>query len=675
VRAEVSADSADEARLAHARPAALAVDSRGDLLYVALSTEDRLMAVDVTRAQPAVAWELPICRYPTALAALPGGGVVVSCRFEPDLRVVTRSSGTRPLVRAVNAGPEHGHRGVAVDSAGRYAYVASAALGGVKVVALPPASSGSLAESPRALGSADSTVRFRATGLGPSTVRWVAPEKEAMGGPQPSPLLVVANRIGHTVTIHRIAGDGGLSAPIQTIVTEAPVLDLQVTADALWLLTYEDRPITRVHRDVEGLDSVMLRLPRGPPGSLPFEDAGSGKRETTNLTERAGAPLVALESSATFIDRAGAPVLAIAGAGTDNVWVGSDLRGGAAQSAARVLPVGSNPAAVAFLTDGRVVTADRLSDTLTFVPPGGGAAAPEAGVEQLAIGRLQRSTAAELGELLFFSRSLVPNNVADGPLSIYTCAACHVDGHIDGRRHPSKFNRFFSMTKTCRGLAGTAPFLSLGDPATLAGFADNIVSTHAQGASAAPDTFDRYDVKLRLPGRDSRGGVTWSELRLSAEALRADLAAYMSTIPVEPSPFVSPGRARLTPQERSGLRHFRASCAGCHRLASTTKDAAPIAAARLEGELLAGHVALTAAGRFDVGTPVLGKGGNNPPSLHAVWAAAPYFSDGSAATLEDVLARTDPQAEKVHAASNALARPPAFSRRAVDELLAFLRAL
>jgi cytochrome c peroxidase len=89
---------------------------------------------------------------------------------------------------------------------------------------------------------------------------------------------------------------------------------------------------------------------------------------------------------------------------------------------------------------------------------------------------------------------------------------------------------------------------------------------------------------------------------------------------------------------------------------------------------LGGQVALTSARRYDVGTPVLGKAGNNPPSLRGVWDAAPYFSDGSARSLEDVLRRTDPSAAKVHAPDNA-ERPPAWSAEARAALLAFLRAL
>ena len=163
--------------------------------------------------------------------------------------------------------------------------------------------------------------------------------------------------------------------------------------------------------------------------------------------------------------------------------------------------MGANPSAVAALPDNRFVTADRLSDTLTFVSLDG---AP--GVEAtLVVGTPARPSPAEQGELLFYSRALVPHNVATGPLSLYTCAACHDDGHIDGRLHPAKQNRFFSTTLTCRGLATTAPFLRLGNQATIDVFADNIVSTHAQGAERDPAHFADYPVTFKVVGRKGRG--------------------------------------------------------------------------------------------------------------------------------------------------------------------------
>ncbi|MES1165894.1 MAG: hypothetical protein ABUR63_09055, partial [Verrucomicrobiota bacterium] len=343
----------------HARPRALAVDARGDLLYVALSTANRLAVIDVRAGAARVVADVPVCAFPDALAPLPGGGVVVGCRFDPGLRVVGRagqgaaSRGDFP-VRVVDTGPEHGNRGLAVDRAGRFAYVGSPPRGGVKVVDL--------------MGASGAPLRFIATGAHPQTVRLLE---------SAPPRLLVSNFIDHTVTIHAVAADGGLSAAQQTIRTEAPVLDMGVLSShagggdlrgALLLATHEDRPLSRERIVVEGLDSVVLALaPSVPPYAAgPFIDPGVGKRTTINLTERARDPLVGLDALA--VD-AHSGRLAVAGAGSDNLLVGGPNTPSLLEG--RAVTVGANPSAVAFLPDGRVATADRLSDTVSLVSAAG----------------------------------------------------------------------------------------------------------------------------------------------------------------------------------------------------------------------------------------------------------------------------------------------------------------
>lgn len=685
----------------HARPRALAVDARGDRLYVAGSTVDRLFVVDLRGPHPRGERALQMCAFPDALAPLPAGGVVVSCRFDPALRVVVPRPQAGPTafdVRAVSTGVEHGNRGLALDPSGRFAYVGSPARGGVKIVELTgtrPAPAGHAAN-----------VRFVATGVSPQTVRFVPADPPW----RREPLLLVANFIGHTVGVYPVRADGGLGPALQTIETAAPVLDLAVVPGAprftgppgvpslpvvatpssgssrdrewrgaLLLATHEDRVLSRAHLAVEGLDSVLLVLPAAPPGSpTPFLDPGAGRRRALNLSERAHDPVVGLDALA--VDARTGHV-AVVGAGSDDVVQALPV----ALADAPATLVGANPSAVAFLPGGGIVTADRLGDTLSFVGSfvqpfvqsslratsvAAGVGAVEAPpVEVLAVGRPERPSLAERGEVMFYSRALVPHNVATGPLSLYTCAGCHPDGHVDGRRHPSKRNRFYSMTKTCRGLLGTEPFLSIGEPDTFAAFADNILATHAQGALDAPDSYDQYPVSLRL-----REGGAYTTVTLSPQDTRAALAAYLPAIPVEPSPYAPPERRTLAPDERRGLAAFRARCSGCHQLLPATGSEEGPPPSALESMLRDARLVLTSALRYDVGTPVLGHGGNCPPSLRGVWSAAPYFSDGSAATIEDVLRRTDPAARAVHAPGNAQ-RPPGIPAQERAELAAFLRVL
>jgi Cytochrome c len=639
-RAEVTRDVTKDG---HARPRALAFNDHDGLLYVALSTADQV-AVVAPDASPRLLARVDVCRFPDAIAALPQGGALVACRFEPGLRRIARDAAGSFGPMSLAGDLPAGGRGLVLSGDGRLAYVASPPLRGIAVVSLPD---GRLLQT-------------RPTGISPRAVRWVA------GGAwpgHPEPLLVVSNFIDHTVTLHPIGGDGRLGAAIQTIQTEAPVLDLGVglgERPGLWLFTHEDRPVSRAHGPVEGLDSGVIRLDarRTATGQPPLDDPGPGRRPFLNLGERAE-PVIELASAA--VDGKG--WLAIVGAGSDNLLLAP--ADGARLQDALAVPVGANPSAVIALPGARFVTADRLSDTLTFVSTEG-----PVGVEStLELGPPARPSPAERGELLFYSRALVPHNVADGPLSLYTCAACHDDGHIDGRRHPAKQNRFFSTTSTCRGLGNTAPYLRLGNQATIDVFADNIVATHAQGAERDPAHFDQYSVQLRL--REKRG---WTSATLSSAEVRAALARYMERIPIEPSPFVAPGVRSLEAPARRGLALFRQGCTGCHQLVDDATLGHHVPAAELEARLLAGRVALTSPGRYAVGTPVLGEGGNNPPSLRGVWDAAPYFSDGSARTLEEVLRRTDPNAAAVHAKENA-AHPPAWSAEDRAALLAFLRAI
>ena len=627
----------------HARPRAVAFNWNDGLLYVALSTADQVAVIDPSSMPPRLLTKIDACRFPDAIAALPKGGALVGCRFDPGLVRISGDAARGFRASRLAGGLPAGARGVVVTRDGKTAYVASPPLRGIAVVALDD-------------GRVLQTVP---TGISPRALRLVP--KYSWPGRQ-GPLLVVSNFIDHTVTLHPIGEDGRVGAAVQTIRTEAPVLDLVITAfdlPMLWLFTHEDRAVSRARGPVEGLDSGIIRLAaRGDlSGGRLVDDPGPGRRPFVNLSEWAE-PV--LEPDAASVDRSG--TLAIVGAGSDNlVLADANLRH------TIVVPVGANPSAVVLVSGNRLVTADRLSDTLTFVSLDG----PGKVEATLVVGTPARPSPAEQGELLFYSRALVPHNVATGPLSLYTCAACHDDGHIDGRLHPAKQNRFFSTTLTCRGLATTAPFLRLGNQATIDVFADNIVSTHAQGAERDPAHFADYPVTFKAWGPK---GVGVGEVTLSPVELRAALARYMERIPPEPSPFVAVGARSLSDEARRGLAIFRDRCAGCHQLVGSSALGDHIDGAALEERLLAGQVALTSPGRYAVGTPILGEGGNNPPSLRGLWDAAPYFSDGSARTLEEALRRTDPSAAAVHATANA-ARPPAFSTDEQAALLAFLRSL
>ena len=128
-----------------------------------------------------------------------------------------------------------------------------------------------------------------------------------------------------------------------------------------------------------------------------------------------------------------------------------------------------------------------------------------------------------------------------------------------------------------------------------------------------------------------------------------DLAAYMRTLTLRPSPNLVSGR--LSGAARRGLAIFfspATGCAECHP--------PPL---------------FTDRKKHDVGTatdPSERKGSSfDTPSLRGIHETAPYFHDGSAATLKDVLTTRNP--------TNQHGRTSGMSQQDVDDLISFLRSL
>ena len=67
----------------HTRPRALAFNPDDGLLYVALSTSDEIAVVDPAASPPRVLARKKACGFPDAIGAMPGGGAIVACRFDP----------------------------------------------------------------------------------------------------------------------------------------------------------------------------------------------------------------------------------------------------------------------------------------------------------------------------------------------------------------------------------------------------------------------------------------------------------------------------------------------------------------------------------------------------------------------------------------------------------------
>ncbi len=67
-----------------------------------------------------------------------------------------------------------------------------------------------------------------------------------------------------------------------------------------------------------------------------------------------------------------------------------------------------------------------------------------------------RSAASRLGEALFFTSLMAPNNASTGPLSRFTCETCHFEGYTDGRTHHTGREEIHATTKPLVGSSAIA---------------------------------------------------------------------------------------------------------------------------------------------------------------------------------------------------------------------------
>lgn len=302
--------------------------------------------------------------------------------------------------------------------------------------------------------------------------------------------------------------------------------------------------------------------------------------------------------------------LYVAHAGSDDVSV-LDL---ATREVVAHWPVGHNPRGLALSPDGaRLYVLNALDGTLDVFDTG-----LLKHIHTVTLTTLPLDETVLAGKRLF--------NSALGPMSRehwMACSACHLDGGADAR--------------------------------TWLGFPDGPRATPAlfDAASTLPlhwngDLDELQDVEQTIRGIQFGAGLAPGAAHPSLGDPNAGrspeldaLAAYLSTLAAPASPY-APSTETLARGERAFRRW---GCAACHTGELFT-DQKPHPAE--QGDAANGP----AGARFDT------------PSLRGVWATAPFFHDGSAATLRDTLF-----GRGFHSMGFAMDAPE------IEDLLAFMRAL
>ncbi len=294
-----------------------------------------------------------------------------------------------------------------------------------------------------------------------------------------------------------------------------------------------------------------------------------------------------------------------------------DVRTGEAISS---VPTGRAPGSLALDGQGHLWIQDVLSRTVTVVDVASildGSDTTGDVVATLATSQRERLAPEVLRGKQIFHDASDPRMAFEGYLS---CASCHVDGTDDGRVWDfTDRGEGFRNTTTLQGRGGTGhgPVHWSANFDEIQDFEHDIRSAFG-GTGFLPDPVFNQGTRNQPLG-DPKAGLDHD---LDA------LALYMASLRSVPA---SPFRAQdgtLTAAGAQGRTLFFAlGCATCHAGPNYTDSGS--------------------AQLHDVGTlaPHSGQRSGQPltgidtPTLKGIWAAAPYFHDGSALTLEDTLSR------------------------------------
>lgn len=413
----------------------------------------------------------------------------------------------------------------------------------------------------------------------------------------------------------------------------------------------EDRPLVRVHGEFENIDSYVFlyryagRLERLL--ELNVGEHGAIVPKSLSLTSSsAGLMLTALS--------AGSPVLL-------RVHFTPDLTAPPRVEREVALPGASD----AVFSHERVVFASPLLDAWVDVRPSG-----------VSVHHVERAgrpePAVRLGEALFFTELIAPENVSHGRHSRFSCETCHFEGGVDGRTHFTGRADVSVVTKPLFGLANNRPHFSRALDPDLSAVAHN--EFRVAGAGSGSDPWFTLEASrfpwLRELGLD-RASFEPSDLR---EALLRFLYAFSH----EPNP-AAQGRTGFSKLEAKGAALFEQKCESCHAARAFADEPSSRAPRERWEELVLRRNAPLVWARGDYEQtgilPYVHERGTRVTSLRRLALKPRYFTNGSAPTLSDVLERfRSSSAGALHAA------PPDASGEALDEparaaLLAFLRLL
>ena len=463
----------------------------------------------------------------------------------------------------------------------------------------------------------------------------------------------------HAVLVLARDGTGEPGREVARIVHDGPLWSMALLEQKDELLIgaggVEDHPLDRRDRAFGYVDSYLYLYALEQGGTLV-------RREALNLGDFG----VITPKSLALEERDGAPVLTAFGYGSAGAL---ELRPGASPTFLRSVPGCSD----VVVRGERRVCANPLLDAWVDLPRGG---EPQLHpVPRAAAG--DPPSGDRLGEALFFTALMAPDAASTGRLSRFTCETCHFEGATDGRVHNSGRGEIRVSTRPLFGLFNDAPHFSRAHDRDLTSVCHNEFAVANRGNPVDP-WFSL--ATARFPWLAALG------VRASQVApfeLRRALLGFLARFSDEENPFVMQRSAprRFTSDERRGADAFRNRCASCHAARLIANDPASLVPFERWEELILSSPTPIVWARGDYEKtgvlPYVDPEGTRIPSLRRLYLKRPYFTNGSAPSLGQVLDRSrfDDHSFFHAEPSPAQASLHELPRAERSELLAFLRLL
>jgi hypothetical protein len=336
-----------------------------------------------------------------------------------------------------------------------------------------------------------------------------------------------------------------------------------------------------------------------------------------------------------------------------------------------VMPAQAGIRALAKNRSGKFVAINPLLDSFAILREDG--TKPETVAVEDVPDDVEKRRTMRLGEALFFTTLMAPNNSTQDALSSFTCETCHFEGYVDGRIHHTGRGEVRVVTKPLLGLFNNRPHFSRALDPDLSSVAHNEFRVAGAGNDVSPWFVLDPAKQPTLASFDP----PFSE-KIEPLELRKALMTFLMAFSPRTNPAIE-GRTSFTEIEAEGARVFRDKCESCHQ-ARTSTDALDSRVAFEEWPKYvfspSGPIVWALNEYRQTGVvPYVHAKGARIPSLRRLYKKRPYLTNGTAFQIRDVLERIGFTERGLFFHDQAPASMKRLEPREIDALQAFLSLL